>query len=296
VAGRFTSEAVSNRNWRAFLMDSAGVTDLGVPGGAVTSISADGTAAGFLVTGERDLLDRPVWHAFRFAGGRLTDLGTLGGQHSQAMALNAQGVIVGWAHNSLPRERAVSWGATGIVDLGSLGGDTGCSRANGINPRGVIVGQSCMYDQRGTHIGYRAVRFRAPGVLEELGTLKGSSFATAINESGLIVGAAEADDGTVHAVVYADGRVVDAGSLPDSSQTWLQAVNARGTAVGWTSPAHIEPGRGLIWGEGQLFDLNGLIDGSAGTVTRADSISDDGQIAAQAVIGGVIKGVILRPH
>src|SRR5947207_4028599 len=67
------------------------------------------------------------------------DLGTLGGTTSSASAVNASGQVVGES-SSGDGIRAFSWTAAGgMVDLGTLGGD---SVAFAVNASGQVVGHS----------------------------------------------------------------------------------------------------------------------------------------------------------
>jgi probable HAF family extracellular repeat protein len=74
-----------------------------------------------------------VWH-----DGVVTDLGTLGGNESSAMAINASGTIVGSTQTTDGELRAVLWRDNAIVDLGTLGGRE--SRATDVNIYDQVVG------------------------------------------------------------------------------------------------------------------------------------------------------------
>ena len=72
----------------------------------------------------------------------MTDLGTLGGDSSEAIWLNERGDIVGSA--DLPGTNlhdAVLWRNGKIHDLGTVDGDA-CSRGRSLNARGQAVGGS----------------------------------------------------------------------------------------------------------------------------------------------------------
>src|SRR5207248_8003523 len=68
---------------------------------------------------------------------RITDLGTLGGARSSALAVNDSGQVVGWATRPDGKTHAFSWTRTGgMVDLGTLGGSS--STAVDVNASGVV--------------------------------------------------------------------------------------------------------------------------------------------------------------
>jgi probable HAF family extracellular repeat protein len=72
----------------------------------------------------------------------MKDLGTLGGDNSEALWINDAGVIAGSADlAALNIHDAVRWKDGQILDLGTVDGDA-CSRGRAINAAGVIVGGS----------------------------------------------------------------------------------------------------------------------------------------------------------
>lgn len=87
----------------------------------------------------------PGCRAFFWENGVMTDLGTLGGDKSDAVWLNDAGVAVGSADLPGPSgnqtHHAVVWINGKIHDLGTVPGDA-CSRGRAINARGEVVGGS----------------------------------------------------------------------------------------------------------------------------------------------------------
>lgn len=105
-------------------------------GGQVIGASSLDTHPAACFTGESGC------HAYLWQSGIMTDLGTLGGDNSEAIWINDAGEIAGSA--DLPGNAlhdAVRWKEGQILDLGTVSGDA-CSRGRAINARGQIVGGS----------------------------------------------------------------------------------------------------------------------------------------------------------
>lgn len=79
-------------------------------------------------------------HAVLWTGGKMIDLGTLGGAASAAAAINAAGEVVGSAELKNGAQHATAWVNGVAKDLGTLGATS--SYATGINTAGDIVGGS----------------------------------------------------------------------------------------------------------------------------------------------------------
>src|SRR5207245_72610 len=137
-----------------------------------------------------------------------TDLGTLGGTSSGAIAVSASGQVVGESTTAGDTAtHAFSWTAGGgMVDLGALGGTT--SVASAVSDRGQVVGGSFTAGDAATH----AFSWTAGGGMVDLGTLGGTnSFLTilgspfegnggGVNDRGQVVGGSSiSGDTALHA-------------------------------------------------------------------------------------------------
>jgi len=172
----------------------------------------------------------------------MTDVGTLGGRQSAAMAINARGQVVGWADRGLAE--AFLWENGVMRGLGSLGGE---SEALAINNAVQIVGES----------GGRAT-FWENGVMRDLGSLEGypASGAWDINQAGVVVGFALRQNGPdrVYRAFLHDGRqMIDLGTL-GGEQGSARAINDHGAVVGG---AETETGvvHAFLWKDGLMHDL-----------------------------------------
>jgi probable HAF family extracellular repeat protein len=185
-------------------------------------VSADGTT----VVGSSDSASGV--DAFRWSGGTMTNLGTLGGSSSSANAVSANGaVVVGNAYlagNTV--SHAFRYSGTTMTDLGTLGGTF--SSANGVSADGaVVVG----YAQ---NAGGNNHAFRYSGAtMTDLGTLGGSvSQASGVSADGTtVVGNAYlTGDIANHAFRYSGATMTDLGTL-GGANSQANAVSADGKVV-----------------------------------------------------------------
>src|SRR5205809_159353 len=170
----------------------------------------------------------------RAAGPTVTaiDLGTLGGNFSEALDMNASGQVVGESATAALEFHAFAWTkAGGMVDLGTLGG-TG-SVAGAVSPSGQVVGNSRPAGDLDAH----AFSWTPKGGMVDLGTL-GGDFSTAVDvtPSGQVIGVSSIVPGgpfvPKHAFSWTrTGGMVDLGTL-GGDMSLADAVNARGDVAG----------------------------------------------------------------
>lgn len=200
--------------------------------------------------------------------GTLTDLGTLGGTYSWAVAISDDGQVVGASTTSSAfQPHAFSWTKEeGMIDLGTLGGAS--SSALAVNSSGQVVGHSL------TASGERhAFIWTAASGMVDLGTLGGNrSFAVALNENGQVAGVSTTATGDDHAFLWTStGGMTDIGTLGGAFSrigwTWFSAsgtpagpaLNDSGQVVGWSETATGEV-HAFLWADGEIHDLGTLGD------------------------------------
>lgn len=215
----------------------------------------------------RPCVEHPA-HAFLYSGGKMTDLGTLGGLSSAATAINAAGTVVGSAATAAGVSHAfVEHGGT-MTDLGTLDGASATSNAIAINGSGQIAGYSTAPGGTGTV----AVLY-SNGSMINLGTIDGgtSAVANGINAAGVVIGNSDTSASDEHGFVYQNGTMTDVGTLggPNSS---VNAINDNGEIAGSSQDA-ADTSHPFIYANGKMTSL-----GTYNIDTTPQAINDNGVI------------------
>jgi probable HAF family extracellular repeat protein len=237
------------------------MTDLELlPGGR------SGTAMGVndegLVVGVSDTGDQ-TRHAVLWREGRITDLGTLGGWHSEASDVNRHGVVVGWSDTESRALHPFVWRDGRMTDLGTLRGTRAVAAA--INDRGWVV-RSSSTAARVMH----AFVWKA-GEMVDLGAAAGGdmqfSLAHDIDNRGRIVGEATVDGMNTVPVIWEDGRIR---RLADRYGR-ATAINNAGQVAGCLSTGS----ESFFWSRDQLTVI-GPVEGSM--YVQAEGIDRQGRV------------------
>ena len=203
----------------------------------------------------------------------VTNLGTLGGNGSNANAINAAGQVAGSAALADGRVHATRWTNGVAQDLGTLSG--GDSAAYGINDAGQVVGSS----QVAGAVENNATLWSAAGTAQNLGAGFDNSRGNAINHSGTVVGF-----GTVSGITQAVQWQPGAGfRVLSSANAAATAINASGQIFGvvQTTP--------VIWQPNGSGSVN-----LPSTLGAVNGINDAGTAAGWSFPGGIQIAAIFR--
>ncbi|MHB9048417.1 MAG: hypothetical protein ACYC35_21095 [Pirellulales bacterium] len=177
----------------------------------------------------------------------LSDLGTLGGSHSYARAINSMGQVVGESYTASTASHGFLWQNGTMTDFGTL-------LARGINDSGEVAGTLFFAGS-----GPRAVLWDSSRGITNLGTLGGiSSYATGVNEQSQVVGYSRTVSGAGHAFLWdSDSGMRDLGTL-GGSNSLASALNNAGQVVGWSYATPLDPvyyrQHAFLWSDGTMID------------------------------------------
>jgi probable HAF family extracellular repeat protein len=210
----------------------------------------------------------------------ITDLGTFGGDYSNAHAINNAGQVAGSAYTAANVFHAFSYSGGVKTDLGTLPGDVNSAAAD-LNDSGQLVGVSYGTTEH-------AVLWQSsttPPI--DLGNLGGSNMeAVAINATGQVVGYGTTAAGADHAWLWQSSTgMTDLNTLIPPNSGWVlteayginnnQQIVGQGTINGQS--------HAFLWhiGGGAPTDL-GVLKG--GVQSYANAINANGQVAGVSTI------------
>jgi probable HAF family extracellular repeat protein len=231
-------------------------------------------------------------HAILWQNGVMTDLGTLGGGASQALAINDATQIVGWSEDGDPGVHAFIRQNGVMTELPGFPASYPDTEAHDINQAGAAAGHS--WDDL---TGRQAVVWENGVMTRVLDRPPGASGATAnaINDLGQAAGNAWTQGNATTAVLWeADGT---AQTLPPTSlhvYNVATGLNNHGQAVGMSYSTNT--GDPALWEDGLVFDVENITDmGPQYFGLVVHEINDAGQIAALASMSGGSHAVRLDP-
>lgn len=280
-------------------------TDLGALPGVNDSIpgpiTSNGLIAGISENGEIDPQTGfpEVRAVFWNEDGTIKDLGTLGGNFSQAFGANSRGQVVGVAANTIPdpfaqimeflpaatQARAFLWQNGFMHDLGTLGSGNDAD-AQGVNERGQVVGYSFTNASANATTGIPTVHpfLWENGNMQDLGSLGGTIanpgsilFSNgpvgAINDRGQVAGTSTlAGDQNWHSFLWDGSMLKDLGTLGGANSEAFWISNS-GLVVGRADfSAESTNHHAFLWKNGVMTDLGFLTPCRNSTANAVNSV------------------------
>lgn len=210
------------------------------------------------------------------------DTGTYG--YATVSAINTAGETAGYSDFGSSRRNAAQWSISGkATELDDLIPErTGYAWANGINDLGTVVG----YSWTGIYTNYVPVKWEGttPVALPLLPDHQ-VGYAHDINADGVIVGSSGAEKyGTTRAVMWRKGRVIDLGTLGQTSLgNSANAINRKGVIVGRSDTETPGIYHATWWDTTrQIHDLGTL---PGGQNSLATAVNDQGIIVGYGDFG-----------
>jgi probable HAF family extracellular repeat protein len=215
----------------------------------------------------------------------ILDLGTPGGNRSEAFGVNNAGQVVGWGKTSTGANRAFRTAPNSpinpVADLVPLHAGGSANFAYGINDAGTVAGDGS------SSSGDRAFRYSPAGTLTTLGTLGGGwSYGNAVNSRGDVVGGAarpkQGNNFPTQAYVAIGDTLTSLGTL-GGQDSYAYGINAAGRVVGYSQLSNFTE-RAFLW-------IPTTTNGTTGTMSNLGSLGGGYSYAwginnANHVVGG----------
>jgi probable HAF family extracellular repeat protein len=247
--------------------------------GNALAINDAGEIVGASENGRRDPATGAVQlRAVRWKDGEIENLGTFGGNHSYASAINSRGQIVGFALNKIPdpfslfdfgiggstkgtQTRAFLWEDGHEQDLDTLGGPD--AWAIFVNERGQVAGYSCVNSTPNLPTGVPAADpflWSKDGGMIDLGTLGGTfGFPVGLNDRGQAIGLSNvAGDQSADPFLWDGEKLIDMFTAGNGGNfLFANAIDNTGEVIGAAAFSN-HPFDAAIWRNGVVSDLGAL--------------------------------------
>ncbi|MGA8442961.1 MAG: hypothetical protein WB714_32405 [Candidatus Sulfotelmatobacter sp.] len=294
---------------------SAYPIDLGTFGGGEgygSQVNDFGQVVGYAQNGIADSFDYfglgTQSRAFLWQYGVLKDLGTLGGNDSQAIFVNDIGQIAGVSYTSstvvtntgfycigtnVPRQDPFFWQNGKMLDIGNLGGN--CAVPAGLNIHGQVAGNSDLAD---VNVYPHAFLWSRESGIKDLRTLGGTfAQADALNDSGEVVGTScTKGDLACFAVLWKDGVITNLGNLPGDCGSSAFAINSLGQITGDSYNCVTGAPHPFLWENGRMYGFN-LVPpvGTEMLYSEPASINEKGEIVGYSFLNTGFQAFLLVP-
>ena len=229
----------------------------------------------------------------------IRSLGTFGGNHSAAAAINNKGEVVGFALNAIPdpfslfdagapagtQTRAFLWRSGELQDLGTLGGPD--AEALALNERGQVAGGAYINSTPNPATGIPTVDpfLWEKGKMTDLGSLGGTfGFSTALNNRGQVIGQSNLVGDQIFDQFFWDrGKLVDLyAATTGGNVITANAINDAGQIVGAADFSSTGGSQfsAVLWQNGVAINL-GTLNGDC--YSEAFAINSRGQVVGHSI-------------
>jgi len=199
----------------------------------------------------------------------VTDLGTLGGDSSEALDINNKGQIVGFSTTSQGYEHGFFYSDGLMTAIRPFGNYSQSSRAIAINDNGQVCGTASIKNG-GSH-----AFLYSNWVKTDLGTLGGSySIGAGINNSGQVCGISYVSGTSEAPFIYANGTMTNLGI-----SGYAMDINDSGQIVGYDANPSSMGVYAFLYSDGVKTKLGSI----GGTASGALAINNSGQVVGQAL-------------
>jgi|HubBroStandDraft_1064217.scaffolds.fasta_scaffold17025_2 probable HAF family extracellular repeat protein len=252
--------------------------------------------------------DGYVCNGFAWQDGEMSALPPFpGGIDSYAAGVNNRGQIVGWAENGIHdptcnnnppfnqvlQFEAAVWGPSlnQMTQLAPLAGDPD-SAATAINDKGQVIGISGLCSNAVGGASAEHALLWENGVPTNLGNIGGQAWntPTALNNEGVVVGFGNisgdenAGENPAAFIWTKENGIKEIYPFSTDTNDVLFDINGKNQAVGNSFNVNTLTSRAVLWQNGTLNDLNGLVVHPASLyLTLAQGINDAGEITGTAI-------------
>jgi len=213
----------------------------------------------------------------------MTDLGTLGGRRSEAVAITDAGQVIGTGTTASGSEHAFLWQNGSLTDLGSLPGEESAPTA--ISGNGTVVGYASPSMGDPDH----ALAWQN-GKLHDLGSFASNNkHAIAIDPAGRILVSTFRPD--MHAFLWTDGSSVEIGRR----HTEAEGLNDHDWVIGTALFRKHGPQIPFVWHAGGMTALPTLA-GPGPPTSAAYRINDNRWIVGRSYTDRGDRAVLWTPQ